>query len=70
MGLSIERGMMVQAVMDGQISTEHVTLDELVTAHHLLADAAIQSTVWNIIQAEPGNQVRVFDLAWQYLRPN
>lgn len=70
MSLSIERGMVVQAVMDGQIGAEHVTVDEIVTAHHLLADAAIHRAAWNIIQAEPLDQVRVFDLAWQWEQPN
>jgi hypothetical protein len=70
MSLSIERGLMVQAVMDGQIGAEHVTVDELISAHHLLADAAIHRAAWNIIQAEPLDQVRVFDLAWQWDQPN
>jgi len=70
MHLTMERSMVVQAVLAGQIGTEHVTVDELVSAHHLLADAAIQQTLWSIIQSEPRNQVRVFDLDWQYLEPN
>jgi hypothetical protein len=70
MSLSVERGLMVQAVMDGQIGAEHVTVDELISAHHLLADAAIHRAAWNIIQAEPLDQVRVFDLAWQWDQPN
>jgi hypothetical protein len=70
MSLSVERGLMVQAVMEGQIGAEHVTVDELISAHHLLADAAIHRAAWNIIQAEPLDQVRVFDLAWQWDQPN
>lgn len=41
MSLSIDRGMVVQAVLQGQIGIEHVTIDELITAHHILADTAL-----------------------------
>ncbi len=70
MPFNVDRGLVMQAVMEGQIGAEHVTVDEIVTAYHLLADTAIQQAVQEIIHAHPDNQARVFDLPWQYLLPN
>lgn len=67
MSLTVDRGMVLQAVMDGQIGAEHVTIDELVTAHHLIADAEIERHMINLVDR---NDVTVFDLEWDYLNPN
>lgn len=67
MSLTIDRGMVLQAVMDGQIGAEHVTIDELVAAHHLMADAEIEQHMINLVDR---NDVTVFDLEWDYLNPN
>jgi hypothetical protein len=65
--ISIDRSMVVQAVLDGQIGSEHVTVDELVTAHYLLADAAIAQSLHAALQRD---DVLVVNLAWQYDVPN
>ena len=67
MRLTVDRGMVVQAVMDGQIDSQHVTIDELVTAHHLLADAEIQRCMVDLSQRP---DVSVFVLDWQWDTPN
>lgn len=67
MNLDLDRGMIVQAVLDGQIDSQHVTTEELVHAHHLLADAAIGSVM---IAAAVRIDVTVFDHAWQWDTPN
>lgn len=67
MSLSIDRGMVVQAVLDGRIGSEHVTVEELITAHHLLADATIAQDLHAQLQRD---DVMAFDLPWQYLNPN
>ena len=67
MALSVDRGMVVQAVLDGQLAAEHVTTDELVQAHHLLADAAIGVAM---VAAAVRTDVTVFDHAWQWITPN
>jgi hypothetical protein len=59
--------MVVQAVMDGQIGAEHVTVDELISAHHLLADAAIGQRMLEELQR---SDITVFEHDWQWLIPN
>lgn len=67
MNLDLDRGMIVQAVLDGQISSDYVTVDELIEAHHLLADAAIGGLM---LHESGRSDVTVFDHGWQWLTPN
>jgi len=67
MNLSAERAMVLQAVIDGQIGSEHVTIDELVRAHHFMADVTIQQ---NLLAQLQRDDVTAFELPWQYLAPN
>ena len=67
MDITVDRGMVVQAVLDGQIGSEHVTVDELIFAHHLLADAVVSRCMQ---QASYRSDVLVFGHDWQWFRPN
>lgn len=67
MSLSIDRGMVVQAVLEGRIGVEHVTVDELVQAHHLLADATMAQCLQDQLSRP---DVTVFVLEWQYVTPH
>lgn len=67
MSMTVDRAMVMQAVLDGQLSTEHVTIDEIVITYHALADKAIADAM--LVNAER-QDVLVFDYEWDYLQPN
>lgn len=67
MSLTVERGMVVQAVLDGQIGSEHATMDELIYAHHMLADTALAQT---FVKRVGQGDVLGFALDFNYDRPH
>jgi len=62
-----ERQMVLQAVLDGQLSADYVTDEELIFLHHSLADSTIEEAMY---AAESRNDVTVFGLDWEYAQPN
>jgi hypothetical protein len=67
MTITQERQMVLQAVLDGQLSADYVTNEELIFLHHSLADSAIEEAMYAI---ESRSDVMVFNLDWEYARPN
>lgn len=67
MTLTQERQMVLQAVLDGQLSSEHATVEELIYLHHEAADRDIEEAM---ITAEQRGDVTVFGLDWEYHNPN
>jgi hypothetical protein len=67
MSYKLDRSLFMKAVVDGQISTDYVTQDELIKIFHDQADAAIYNTMDENMNR---NDVLVFNLDWDYLNPN
>jgi len=59
--------MYMQAVLNGQLSADYLTLKEIHKLHHHLADSAIDQAMF---EAGQRSDIRVFGLEWDIRQPH